>query len=112
MFQKDTINSYGNYYYNCIDNILLKMVAKTETCKGWKIKKTQLDGVIILYTTVSVTHRDELSQKEKLEDFKSPTLFQRRKTLKMEVHSSETPVNFYQTIRCHPAKDRIINSRC
>jgi hypothetical protein len=34
----------------CIDNVLLKMVVSTETCIGWKIKRTQylsitLDGV-------------------------------------------------------------------
>jgi hypothetical protein len=41
------VKRYNIYIYEmvivvpiCVDNILLKMVVLTETCKGWKIKNT------------------------------------------------------------------------
>jgi hypothetical protein len=50
----------------CIDNVL-KMVAPTETCKGWKIIKHNIyqshwTALIIFYTIASVTDQDEPSQ--------------------------------------------------
>jgi hypothetical protein len=52
----------------CIDNVLLKTVALTETCKGWKIKKHNIyqshwTALIIFYTIASVTDQDEPSQR-------------------------------------------------
>jgi hypothetical protein len=49
-----------------VDNILLKMVVLTETCKGWKIKNPTYinhtgQWLRILYTVTSVMDQDEPS---------------------------------------------------
>jgi hypothetical protein len=51
----------------CIDNVLLKMVSPTETCKGWNIKKHNIyqshwKALITFYTITSVTDQVEPSQ--------------------------------------------------
>jgi hypothetical protein len=67
------VKRYNIYIYDivrvvsiCVDDILLKMVILTETCKEWKIKsKTFINHtgrwLKILYTVTSVKDQDEPS---------------------------------------------------
>jgi hypothetical protein len=71
MYMLVLVKIYNIYIYDmvivvsrCVGNILLKMVFLTETCKGWKIKKTTVINhtgwwLEILYTISSVMGQDE-----------------------------------------------------